>query len=221
MRALAEQLKVPLMQIARHAELGQVQSDAEQMLRITHIADMSLRLLDGFLLDGVLRDSESLKLEPVSISSAFVDVAHRLSPLAREYDCDLQVSLGGRYAPAMAHPASLHTALVMLGYSLLSARRRDDARHEVTFGAHRTTHGIVVGVFDNQGGFTADVLRRGRALYGSARQALPAVSGANGAGIFLADALLSRMASPLRVARHQNVTGLATTVYPSAQLRLV
>lgn len=221
LQALAEQLKLPLLQIARQAELGRSDDITANLEHIGYIADTALRLVDGFLLSADLHDEQTLRLEPVSLSSALTDVAHRLEPLAKQNDCDIAVSLGGKYAPAMAHRESLDSALMLLGYSLIEGRSGNGKRHEIMLGAHRSSNGLVAGIFDNQPGLSTDIFRRGRALHGNARQSMPSTMAANGAGVFVADSLLRAMAAPLHVARHHNLTGLAATFHQSGQLQLI
>ena len=218
LRALAEQMKLPLLQIARMAELG----DPTYLPAMSHIADSALSLVDGFLLSSERAGQESLQLEPVSLSAVLTKAAHQLDFWAKQNNCDIEVRLAGKYVPVMAHEQSLQSALILLGYSLIETRTSERKRHRVVLAAHRNPHGgLVAGVFDNQPGLSTDTLRRGRALYGSARQPIPALSGANGAGVFVADALLRTMAAPLRVARHNCLTGLAGTFHQSSQLHLV
>ena len=50
LRALAEQLKLPLIQIARGAELAHQQKDMSSYADISYTADMTLRLIDSYLL---------------------------------------------------------------------------------------------------------------------------------------------------------------------------
>lgn len=111
--------------------------------------------------------------------------------------------------------------MMLLGYGMIEARAQNEGRHRVLLAAHKSAHGLVAGVFDNQPGLSADMFRRGQALYGTARQAMPAVSGSSGASVFVADALLRAMESPLRVARHNTFTGLAATFYQSVQLSII
>jgi hypothetical protein len=222
LRALAEELKLPLVQIARHAELGP-QASGDQLEQINLTARMALKLVDGFLLSSRLNTTEPLPLEPVSLSSVLADAAHKLEPIAKQNNCDIVVSLGGKYGPAMAHRQSLDWALLLLGQSVIEGWIGEGAprRHEVVLGAHRSANGLVAGVFDDQPGLSSEVLRRGRAFYGSARQTMPAVSSTNGAGVFVADSLMKGMAAPLHVARHDKRTGLAATLHASKQLQLV
>jgi hypothetical protein len=218
LRALAEELKLPLVQIARQAELDEPQPD-----QINLAARMALKLIDGFLLSSRLQTSETLLLEPVSLSSALTDAAHKLEPLAKQNNCDIVISLSGKYGPVMAHSESLDWALLLLGQSIIEGWIGEGPphRHEIVLGAHRSAAGLVAGVFDDQPGLSSEVLRRGRAFYGSVRQTMPAVSSTTGAGVFVADSLMKAMAAPLHVARHNNRTGLAATLHVSQQLQLV
>lgn len=219
LRALAEQFKLPLLQIARQAELAN-DPNKPQLASIGSIADMTLRLVDGFLL-SVERGQQELELAPVSVSSMLYDTAQLLQPIARQHDCEIEVHLSGKYGPAMAHEKSLKTALMLLGYSLIEARTAETETHRLVLAAHRSSKGLVAGLFDNQPGLSTDMFRRGRALYGHARQAMPSVGSGSGAGIFVADSLLKSMAAPLHLARHHTLTGLATTLIPSKQLQFV
>ncbi len=220
LRALAEQLKLPLLQIARQAEQAN-NSSAAPLESINVIADMSLRLIDGFLLSFERSDQHTLILEPVSISSLLYDTAQILQPLAHYHDCELEVEPAGRYRPVMAHEKSLQAAFVLLGYSLMESRQRESKNQRLVLAAHRSARGVVTGLFGGQPDLTSDMLRRGQALYGRARQTLPALSAGSGAGLFVADSLLHNMASGLHLARHHHMTGLATTLVTSKQLQLV
>ena len=149
------------------------------------------------------------------------DTAQRLSLPAKQYDCELAINLAGKYGPVMAHRQSLEAAYMALGYTFIESMPQTDHKHRVLLGAHRSNNGLVAGIFANQPGLTADIYRRSQALYGRAPQAIPGLSGSNGAGIFIADSLLRTMSTPLRVARHHKLSGLAATLLPSQQLSLV
>jgi hypothetical protein len=221
LRALAEQLKLPLLQIARSAELARTSKNPEALMTISYIAETALRLVDGFLL-GVDRHVQGLgHLEQVSVASVLNDTAHKLAPLAKQNGCDVELSLHGKYGPVMAHRESLESAIMLLGYGMVEARTPEQRRHRVVLAAHKSAYGLVAGVFDNQPGLSADMLKRGKALYGTARQTMPKASAANGASVFVADALFSTMKAPLHVARHNSLSGLAGTLHPSSQMNLV
>lgn len=217
LQTLAEQLKLPLIQIARQAEV----SDDEACRSIRYTADMALQLVDGYLLGTSLSHQQALEVEPVSLSSLLQETAHKLSRFASDHNCTVHVDLAGRYEPVMAHHASMEAAFTVLGYSLIESRTDPDERHALVLGTHRSRRGLVAGFFANEPRLTADAYRRARVLYGSARQPLPGVSAGASAGIFLADSIFASMASPLHSARHRKLAGLATTLLPSKQLQLV
>jgi hypothetical protein len=220
LRALAEQLKLPLLQIARQAELALATGQAVDKAT-KDIASMALQLVDSFLLSSDQHDQVSLQLEPVTVSSVLADAAHQLSQMAKHYDYDLEVHLAGKYGPVMAHQPSLLAAMTTLGYSFLETAGQGDKRQVLVLGAHRSNHGIVAGLFSEQSNLSTDMFRRARALYGVSRQPLQTTLASAGAGVFVADSLLSSMATQLKVAHHQNMTGLAATFLPSQQMQLV
>ncbi len=213
--ALAEQLKLPLTQIALQAELGSKNALAE----VEQVAARALHLIDSYLLSTEL-NQQTLQLEPVSLSSVLYDAAQQLQSTAQAHNCDLELNIAGKYAPVMAHRASLESAIVTLGQSLLEAQPQDE-KSTVVIAAYKAKKGIMAGVFGDHEALTTDMFRRARYLYGGAAQTLPNVSASNGAGIYVADALFQAMSSELQVARHHNLTGLAAKLLPSSQLQLV
>lgn len=212
LNALAEQLKSPLLQIAYQAELQQ----PEAWLEIKRTTAKTLHLIDTYLLST---QQQSLRLEPVSVSSVLYDVAQALDPLARQHNCELEIAVAGKYGPVMAHQKSLETALITLGQSLIEADTTPHPR--LVLSTYKSKHGIAAGVFGNHPDLTADMFRRALALYGTVRQPLPTVSALNAAGLYMAEALFESMDSKLQVARHSHLIGLAASLRPSAQLQLV
>ncbi|MEI7682996.1 MAG: hypothetical protein WCJ24_01695 [Candidatus Saccharibacteria bacterium] len=210
--ALAEELKLPLLQIARQAELAN-QADIEMS------ASQALWFVDSYLLSQQLLQQSSLELEPVAVSSVLQDAAQTLDSLAKQYNCGLELSISGRFMPAMAHRQALETALVGLGSSLITASQ--DKKPRLILAAHRTQGGVVAGVFSSTDGLSQAVFQRGLSLYGKARQPMQELTSHTGAGIFVAAELLSSMESILRVAKHHKLTGLAATLQQSRQLALI
>jgi hypothetical protein len=221
LRALAEQLKLPLLQIAREAELAATNQTPESLKSISYTADMALRLVDSYLLSVQLQALPSLELEPVSVSAVLQDTAHRLNQLAKQYDAELEVHLSGKYEPVMSHRQSLEAAFATLGYSFIEAVPHAGKKHKIILGAHRSSKGLVAGVFGNQDGLSTDMYKRGMALFGTARQAVPGLTPHAGAGVFVAESLLNNMQTPLHLSRHNKLLGLAATLLPSQQLSLV
>jgi light-regulated signal transduction histidine kinase (bacteriophytochrome) len=215
--SVAEELKLPLLQIAREAELAQ--SDSLSQIRAT--AEHALWLVDSLLLvQSVQR--EQLQLVPVTVSSVLYDVAHVLESIAKQYDCRLELDITGRYVPVLANRQLLESAFVGLGGALITAIQADTpSKRIVRLSAHKTKQGIVTGCFADSVGLSEVALEKGRKLYGKARQPLKDFSSQAGAGVFIADTLFSAMQTPLRIARHHGQQGLAVTLTPSSQLALV
>ncbi len=220
--ALAEQLKIPLLQIARRAELVQMSRVTKQhMAAIELTADNALRLIDNYILSTRLHAGQRVALEPVSVASVLHDTAEALSKLANDYNVRLELHVSGRYEPVMAHRDGLEAALVSIGHDMIEAEAQQNKKPIVLLGAHRGKKGIVAGIFGGAEGLTADMFRRARGLYGHTQQPLNTVSAHPATGIFVADSLLHAMASRLRVAHHNKLSGLAATLLPSHQLSLV
>lgn len=223
--SLAEQMKLPLLQIVRQAELGAMTEDGlEQLSRVRVNADVAIRLVDGYLLSMRLAAEERhmVEMESVSVSSVLYDTAQQLHPIAKLYGVDLELSVDGKYGPVSAHREGLQSALVSLGYALIEALPASNApQMKLQLAAHRCRYGIVAGLYADVDRLTADALRQGRRLHGDTRQPLPALSHVSGAGVFVADAILSAIGARLKVSHHQRRSGLGTVLQSNHQLQLV
>lgn len=220
---LAEQLKLPLLQIARRAELSSFGQEVD-VAAIQATADSALRLIDSYLLGVRLAENgqEALALEPVSVSSVLYDTAHELSSIAKFYGVHLELSIAGKYGPVLANRQGLQAALTSLGMSLIEALPALDGPHlTLQLGAHRTRYGIVAGLYSDTETLTVDSLRRGNELLGKSRQPLVGVSHSGGAGVFVADAILQAMRLRLQTTRHNRMYGLGAVLQPNNQLQLV
>jgi hypothetical protein len=211
--ALAEELKLPLLQIARESELNGITDS-----RLT--AEMAIALIDGYVLGLQTAEQTRLALEPVTLSSVLYDTAEALRPVARQQGYELRVDIDGKYGPIMGDRRSLQVAFTVLGYELMTAPT-ESTDNVLTLATHLSKGNIVAGIFSNNPLLTADAFRRAKALAGTARQTIPVSSAANGAGIFIADNLLRSLASSFKIPRHHKQTGLAATLLPSSQMKLV
>ena len=223
--ALAEELKLPLMHIARSAELQQTgAAPADGLQDIRQTADMSLQLLDSYLMSLRLSflPAGQLELEPISVPAVLHDTAGQLRHVARQYGVVLDLHVQGRYEPVLANRQALQGALASLGYALIEALPASGVSNmRLQLATHRTKDGIVAGVYGELDGLTPQLFRRARELQGVVRQPLVSVVPGSGAGIFIADAILGAMSARLRVGRHGNVPGFAVTLPASEQLQLI
>lgn len=213
LEALAEELKSPLIQIARESEILEL---ADMQAR----SEMALRLIDGYTLGLQFEQQTVLQLEPVTLSSILQDVAHELSKTAKQQGYAIRVDLGGKYGPVMGNRRTLQHAFTLLGYELMQVPE-EDIKPVITLASHASNKNIVAGIFTNNAALTTDAFRRAKALVGTARQTMPIGPSTNGAGIYIADNLVRGLASSFKVAKHHKQTGLAATFAPSQQLQIV
>lgn len=222
LRSIAEQLKTPLSVIARQVELGQLTGDLQLAdTRSIHAqATTALTLVESYLLGlQLMHEQAELLLEPVSVSSMLVEVAHELDAFAKQYGTGLELRIAGKYEPVMAHQRGLKSALLSLGYALLEGYPLRNQK--LTLAVHRTSHGIVTGLYGDYEQLSSQQWYKALEMHGQARQPFQALTSGSGAGIFVAQTILQAMATTLRVGKHLNQHGLATTLQPSQQLQFV
>lgn len=224
LQTVAENLKLPLLQIARSAELAQITNKSSQAFNAIELtADSALQLLDNYILSLRLANQQPLQLEPVSVAAILAEVAEKLHRVAAQHQCDIELHLAGKYEPIMANRAGLSAALSSLGHVFIEASgiQASTKRAAITLAAHRSKRGIVAGMFADIDGLSTDAYKRARSIFGQARQPLTQFTSSTGAGVFVAESLLAPMAAHLRIARHQKLSGLAATFNSSEQLQLV
>jgi hypothetical protein len=219
---LAEQLKLPFIQIQRQAELVRM-TGKKDISSIETSADYALKLIDNYLLGLKLNEQKiSLEQEPVSVAAVLYDSGQLLDNLAKEYGVKLELNITGRYESVMAHKQGLESALVSLGSSLIEAvGAQDIPKCSLHLATHRCRYGIVAGVYADSPNLTTDLLRQGRKLMGNARQPLVNLTYSSGAGIFVADSILKAMSLTLKSSRHRHLYGLGAVMKGNRQLQLV
>lgn len=223
LRTLAEELKLPLLQIARSAELARLTGNPKDMERTEVLADTTLRLLDSYVLSTqTMLGQQTLHLEPVSLRATLYDTAQYLYKLAKLYDCDVDLSVKGNFGLVMAHPAALQSAMVSLGYSFINAiSGLDKSKAEIILSAKRGAHGITTGIYSSNRELSGSLMQQAKELYGVARQPMQEMTHASGAGVMVANSLFDAMATQLKVARTSKTTGLVASLLPSQQLALL
>ena len=222
--AVAEDLKLPLIQVARLAELGTLQNSTSTLADIQIATDTALRLIDNYLFGTRLgmEGQYALQLEPVSISSVLYDTGQELDQLAKMYGVSLELDIAGKFGPVMANRQALQSALVSLGRTLIEAIPSLDGHDlRLQLAAHRCRYGITAGMYSQAEQLTTEALRAGRDLYGNSRQPLSTLTHSGGAGVFVADTILRAMDSRLTTTRHQRMFGLGTVFKLNPQLQLI
>lgn len=215
--ALAQQLKVPLLQIARLAEAQQ----GTTLEHITVISEHALRLVDAYA-QSHSQTQITLLLEPITTGAVLYDVANDLYPFAKHLDYNIEVDLHGRSIPVMAHRDSLRAMLTLLGASLIEVATEDETKpRRLILGTHRSSQGTIVGAFSSQLDLSERALKIARELYGTASQVAPTLSVSGGAGLAIADRLSEQMSTRLKTYRHRSFIGIGSLLLPSQQLRLL
>lgn len=219
---VAEELKLPLLQIARRAEQAQ-KSESVDLISIQETAQAALQLLDNYVLGVQLStDQGPLDIEPVSVSSVLYDAGQQLDATARNYGVELELNVAGRHGTVMAHRQGLQSALVSLGSGLIEALPATESPQlKLQLATHRSRYGIVAGMYSDTPQLTNAALQRGRRLRGRSRQPLTNLSHTSGAGIFVADTILRAMRLRLHASRHHHLYGLGTVLPPNQQTQLV
>lgn len=221
LKTLAEELKIPLLQIARASELARLSGDMREVERTEVLADTVLRLLDSYVLSTqTMLGQQTLELEPVSLNAIMYDTAQYLYKVAKLYDCEIELSTSSRYGLVMANHQALQAALTSLGYSFINSMNESGASRIILM-TGRNKYGIAAGVQTTDQEVGNNVLKQAKALYGVARQPLPSLTHASGAGFMVANSLFDAMATQLRVIKQRGNTGLAATLLPSQQLALL
>jgi hypothetical protein len=220
--SVAEELKLPLMQIARQAEQAQIAGTAD-LASIQASADGALKLLDNYVLGVRLAlQPADFDRESVSVSSVLYDAGQQLDNLAKSYGVDLRLGIAGRFTPVTANRKGLQAALVSLGASLIEALpAQESTQLTLTMATHRSRYGIVAGLYADTKQLSKDALNRGRKLQGASRQPLLNISHTSGAGVFVADTILKAMGLHLIASRHHRLYGLGTVLQSNPQLNLV
>lgn len=218
--SVAEQLKTPLSIISRQAELDKLASGVADPDIIHTQANTALTLVESYLLGLQLAQQQTaLALEPVSVSSLLVEVAHELDGFAKQYGVGLELQIAGKYEPVMTSRPGLRAALLSVGYAMLEGDLSQDRK--LSLAVHKTPHGIVTGVYGYYDQLHSRQWRQALALQGQARQPFKGLCSGSAAGLYVAEAILQAMATRLRVGRHLKQQGLATTLLPSQQLQFV
>jgi hypothetical protein len=220
--SVVEELKLPLLQIARQAELGRLHGEADLRL-IQATSDTALKLLDNYALGVRLNlEPRQFDIESVSVSSVLYDAGQQLDALARSYGVELELNIAGRFGPVLAHRAGLQAALVSLGAALIEALPAlEGPQLKLQLATHRSRYGIVAGMYADTRQLSQEALARGRELQHVSRQPLMNLTHTSGAGVFVADSILRAMQLRLRASRHHRLYGLGTILQSSPQIQLV
>jgi hypothetical protein len=226
---LSEDISLPLLQVKGSLEVLQAQNFAKAAARAHATGsslsiDTGLQLIEAYKLLLGAEHNNKLPAEPLAVGAVLEEIAHRLTPYAKQYNTSIEVSVQHKLTPVLAHQPSLSSALEVLSSSIIRAQaaQSEQKKYLLVLGAHRSPDNVVAaGVFSSVHGLSDRTLRAARSLVGKARQPLPAVPAGAAAGVLVADMLCAAMWQPLRAAAHHSLPGLVTILPISKQLQII
>lgn len=215
--SLAEQLKLPLVQISSIAEVFIHDNSHADINEISEISKASLNMIEGYLMSVRLQQESSIKFEPVAIGSVMYDVSQQIRRYAKIYNCEVDIDVDKKCGLVMSSRKIFLNSMVNLSYGLISATTNSRIRLVVT----SKGDSIVAGVFSKIPGLNKAMLENAKLLKTESRNPLHKVSSGMVGGVFVADSLMSLVGSGVIVSRNKNESGLAVNLVQSNQLSLV
>jgi hypothetical protein len=212
---LSEELKQPLIRIARLAELDQHANCAKEVIASTQSA---LALIDAYSIG--LNTQQQLDLEPVGASAVLHDAAHELSKYQSVFDAKVRLDIKGRCKPVMVNKSAFKHVITLIGQMFMQLPS-DSASQVITLGMHNSKHGIIAGVYADVAADQFASLRIPNLLTGHARQILPGTIHGSGANVVLANSIARLFDSTVKKSRHSNQNGYGMTLRTSSQVQLV
>lgn len=213
---LAEQLKIPLVQISSLSESDSIKKNN----KINEISNATLRLIDGFILSSELSDSSQFDLEPVAIGSLMYDVSQEINNYAKIYKCELNLDISNKCGLIMSNYRALHYALVNIGFSFINALSSKQER-SLRLTASINKDGVTAGIYVNSSDLGKELFIKSKSIKGKTYLPIQKFTSASIAGIFVADSILETIGSELKLSRNKGEVGLVTSLMKSNQLSLV
>lgn len=216
LRALAFELKNPLINIARQAELA----DSGACKEIQQMAEQTLMLIDSYLLNAQSEYGQVLlDLAPADIGSVLYDVSNHLRGHVEQRNVSLVLD-DRTHELVMTHRPALFSILSVFGQTLIGFN--ETASHQqVVLRGYKTREGkLGIGIF-------ADIelsqhdLARALEMQGEAHMPLARINGGVHASLAIADGLCKAIGGRMTVKRMGRLRGLATELPRSEQLSFV
>jgi K+-sensing histidine kinase KdpD len=217
LRALAHELKHPLVNIARRAELA----DAEAVLAIRRTAEQALMLIDCYLLTAQTNHGQlALELSPATVGSILYDASVQMRPHLDNHNASILLD-DRTHEPVMTHRPALLSIINVFGNTLMDARE-NDGHQDIVLRGYRTRSGnLGIGVFSEDAQLSQGQLRRALDLQGRAHMPLASASASAHVSLAIADSLCRAIGGAMQVKRMGRFSGLATELPRSEQMAFV
>ena len=130
LKSIAEELRLPLVQISRLAELSQASKYdfASNIRSIESSADLAIQLLESFILGVEFSDRQrEIELSPITIGAVMNDVAHQLHRLASQNDYDIELSIKSAH-PIMGNYEAIKMAYLNIAHTIITGDNSSDGK---------------------------------------------------------------------------------------------
>jgi hypothetical protein len=216
LRALAFELKNPLINIARHAELA----DKNAASKIQHTAEQALMLIDSYLLHAQTEYGQTtLDLSPTIMGSVLYDVSWQMRTQASLHNTEIIID-DRAHEPVMTHRQALTSVLQVFGDTLLGIGESNRRQQIILRGYKTRTGKLGIGMF-TEAKISQTDLSRALLLQGRAYMPLSQLNNNSNASLAIADGLCRAIGGEMTVKHMGKLSGLATELPRSEQLAFV
>lgn len=225
LKSIAEELRLPLVQISRLAELSQASKYdfASNIRSIESSADLAIQLLESFILGVEFSDRQrEIELSPITIGAVMNDVAHQLHRLASQNDYDIELSIKSAH-PIMGNYEAIKMAYLNIAHTIITGDNSSDGkkRKSIVFAVYNRGPKNMAGVYGNNLQISKSSWEKSLAIFDRSRQKMPDFSSINGSGFFVATSILESMSLSLNPSKYRGHKGLAAAFPLSQQLQLI
>lgn len=218
--SLVNELKSPLILIARQAESEKSGANKSEFESIQKAAEKTLQLIDSYLLMAQSEYGQrALTLEPVGVGSVIYEVANDLAPYAKARKVDFTVDV--KDAHVMANRQGLKAVLMCLSELFIEQNNDEKTKHrKVRIETRRERENVAVSVLCSQLEITNKDLELARQMQGNSHMANGKMPD-SGIRLAIADVLTNSLGSHLQVRQINGLKGLNFELAGSRQLQLV
>lgn len=217
--SLVNDLKRPLVLLAREAELAEITKQKSSFKSIKNTAEHTLKLIDSYLL---LAKSEYgqlvLPLESVGVGAVIYDVMQDIEYLAKRANVEVNCQING--GNVMANRSGLKATIFCLSDMALSAAQ-EGKRGKLLISTKQVDKNIRISILSDSMEVKNSDIKRASKHQGKAHRAFNNVSSDSGVRLALAEALSSALGSHLTAAKSKNLQGIGFDLLKSQQLSLV
>lgn len=218
--SLVNELKSPLILIARQAESEKSSAHKTEFESIQKAAEKSLQLIDSYLLMAQSEYGQrALRLEPVGVGSVIYEVAKELAPYAKSREVDFTVDVKDSHV--MANRQGLKAVIMCL--SELFIEQNSDEKYKkrkVRIETRREHKNVAVSVLSSELEITNKDLELARRMQGNSHLANGKMPD-SGIRLAIAEVLTNSLGSHLQVRQINGLRGLNFELAGSKQLQLI